>query len=207
MLGWPTGEAQGSPVSAFPAQGITNSNMLPPRCKECISRGRCFTLPDFCEFVSWHYPASDSFCPSVWFGEYSRDGSEPDARHHLPRPTALPAARGCLLTSLCPNCRWAAAVPMTLPATHRCGPPPAPSTASQTSPRHQLAPVPLPLGILAPCLQTGIALRPRASHGALHRRVSTGWIISPHFTDEELWPQDPLVFQKGTKTPCPPGQK
>lgn len=121
-----------------------------------------------------------------------------------PQPCLL---QGCLLTLLPPHCHWAAAEPMTLPDTHRCCPTPAPSAASQTSPRHRLALVPLPLGILAPSMQTGVAPSPWASHGALHRRVSTGWVISPHFTDEELWPQDPFVFQKGTKTRCPPRQK
>lgn len=163
-------------------------------------------MPDFCEFVSWHYPALDSFCPSVWFDEYSRDESEPDARHHLPRPTALPAAglpANLALPRLSPCCSLA----HDPASTHRCCTPPGPCTASQTSQRHQLAQAPLPLGILASCLHIGVALRPCASHGALGRRVSTGRIISPHFTDGELWPQDPLVFQRGTKTQCPPGQK
>lgn len=93
MLGWPTHEAQDPPVSASPVgalQALTCHLLI---AKTAFSRGGCFTLPDFCEFVPWQYPALDSFCPSAWFGEYSRDESEPDARHHLPRPTALPAAR------------------------------------------------------------------------------------------------------------------
>lgn len=50
-------------------------------------------------------------------------------------------------------------------------------------------------------------LRPGAFPGVSHRRVPTGPIISPHFTDGELWPQKLLVFQEGTKARHQPGQQ
>lgn len=50
-------------------------------------------------------------------------------------------------------------------------------------------------------------LYPEAFKRASHRRVPTGLIISPHFTDGELWPQDLLIFQEGTKARHQPGQK
>lgn len=143
-----------------------------------------FTLRDFSEFTSsWQDPALASFCRCVWLRDCSPDERRagwqpaPSERHQR-------ACRGgCPLTS-----PTAATVPQPELASRGHPLQVWPATGPRRPLRHrlkcQLALLPLPLGRLAPALPS--AWRrwpPGAFGGASHRRVPTGPITSPHFTD------------------------
>lgn len=75
--------------------------------------------------------------------------------------------------------------------TRRCGLPPAP-LASQTPPAG-------PAAFAVENTGTGSVVcvelwTLEAFGGALHRGVPAGWLISPHLTDGQLWPQGILIL-------------
>lgn len=102
--------APGSSCLCLPSWGASQAltgHLLLVVAETAMSREGCFTLPDFCKFLSWHHPTLASFCRAAWFSEYSRDESEPRARPRLPSPTALPAAglpADLALPQLSPGC-------------------------------------------------------------------------------------------------------
>lgn len=166
-------------------------NRLQPNPRACIllsdSAFTSLTFPSFLPPVS---PSAGLLLAPVWLSDCS--GSRAEPMPATPCQEAPPCLTLGLPADLSPQLPPLCVLPGNPSATtgRCCQPQLSPRGPPRHHPKRQLTLVPLPRGILAPTLRAQGAAAPWGPRRASHRRVPTGWLISPHFTDGELWPQE-----------------